>query len=70
MPVMDGYDASRALRRAGVRIPIVALTAHALAGDRQKCIDAGCDDYLTKPVDRHQLVALVRRYAEQALAAP
>jgi two-component system sensor histidine kinase/response regulator len=62
MPGMDGYQATKALRKEGVKTPIVALTAHAMKGDDRKCIEAGCDDYLPKPLDRRKLIEKVSKY--------
>lgn len=57
MPEMDGYNLATTLRGRGYKIPIIALTAHAMADDRKKCIDAGCDDYIAKPVNNVHLIA-------------
>jgi len=62
MPVMDGYDATQALRASGYNRPIVALTANAMEGDREKCLAAGMDDFLAKPLRRPALLAALHRW--------
>jgi two-component system sensor histidine kinase/response regulator len=66
MPVMDGFEATAAIRKReegkGIRVPVVALTAHAMKGDREKCLAAGMDGYLTKPIRPQQLDELLEKY--------
>ena len=73
MPEMNGYEAARAIRaaeaRTGSHIPIIGVTAHALKGDREKCLEAGMDDYLAKPVSPDRLGAKIGTWlSENALA--
>ena len=73
MPEMGGLEATaaiRALAGEGARVPIVAMTAHAMKGDRERCLAAGMDEYLTKPLDPRQLCVLVEHVAARRMAAP
>lgn len=67
MPVLDGYQATTRIRELGCDLPIVAVTAHAMAEDRQKCLDAGCTEHLSKPVSRAKLLATIREMTERAI---
>lgn len=64
LPVMDGWEATRQIKSIDSmsKIPIIALTAHAMSGDREKALEAGCDDYETKPVELAQLLQKIEKF--------
>ena len=68
LPVIDGWEATRQLKSADAtrKIPIIALTAHAMSGDRQKAVDAGCDDFDTKPIELDRLLGKIEQCLERA----
>ena len=70
MPVMDGIEATKKIRSSRLgyeNIPIIALTAYAMRGDREQFLEAGMDDYLAKPVDRDKLLAILKKYLPKSL---
>jgi CheY-like chemotaxis protein len=73
MPVMDGYQATEQIRRAEPpdrHVVIVAMTANAMQSDRQRCLDAGMDDYISKPINKAEVVAVLKRFLPAALPEP
>jgi CheY-like chemotaxis protein len=62
LPVMDGYTATREIKKIDPLIPIIAQTAHVMSGEREKCIEAGCDDYLAKPIRLQILIDTLSKY--------
>jgi two-component system cell cycle response regulator DivK len=71
LPVIDGWEATRQLKASDETrsIPIIALTAHAMAGDREKTLDAGCDDYDTKPIELPRLLEKINALLEKNKSA-
>jgi len=72
LPGMDGWEVVRHLKAdpETMAVPVVALTAHAMTGDREKCLKAGCDDYMAKPINVSELAALIKRHLTHATACP
>jgi CheY-like chemotaxis protein len=62
LPIMDGYEATRTIRKTQPRLPIIGLSAHAMQGDTDKALAAGCNDYMTKPVDEDLLLKKLKEY--------
>ena len=64
MPIMDGYAATKKLRELGWGGTIIAITAHAMSGDRKLCMDSGCNEYITKPIEKDALIQVVQDLAK------
>jgi CheY-like chemotaxis protein len=62
MPVMNGFEATRIIKATNPNTIIVAITAYALVGDREKTMEAGCDDYLSKPIQKSELIKMINKY--------
>lgn len=62
MPSMDGISATKKIREVNTKVPIIAQTAYAMSEDKSKCLNAGCDDYLTKPINHMVLLSTIKKY--------
>ncbi|GAF05229.1 response regulator [Saccharicrinis fermentans] len=62
LPIMDGYTATREIKKVDENVPIIAQTAHVMSGEREKCLEAGCDDYLAKPIRLQILMETLSKY--------
>jgi CheY-like chemotaxis protein len=71
LPILDGWEATRAIKANPMTssVPVIALTAHAMAGDQEKCVAAGCDDYDTKPVELARLLEKIERLLQRTRTA-
>jgi two-component system cell cycle response regulator DivK len=70
MPQVDGWEATRQIKSAMPALPVIALTAHALAGDRERALEAGCTDYHTKPIDFDKLLSQIELLLESGAQSP
>lgn len=65
LPVMDGYTATREIKKINPDIPVIAQTAHVMSGEREKCMEVGCNDYLAKPIRLQILIETLSKYLNQ-----
>ncbi|WP_462319167.1 response regulator [Marinilabilia sp.] len=65
LPVMDGYAATREIKKVNPEVPVIAQTAHVMSGEREKCMEAGCDDYLAKPIRLQILIETLSKFLNQ-----
>lgn len=70
LPEMDGYEAARAIREFRPELPLIAQTAYAMTNDRERCIKAGCSDYITKPINTGELLRLIDKNIRQSTVSP
>ncbi|MCW3787597.1 response regulator [Plebeiibacterium sediminum] len=62
LPILDGYTATKEIKKIDSKVPIIAQTAHVMSGEREKCLEAGCDDYLAKPIRLQILMETLSKY--------